>query len=90
MIIPILIIILATNILTNGVHARATMELPMMKSTSNEFMDDDAFATMDDLSSLEKYLDTVIHEMEDTDKWLKDGLLDINAMPVSQFYYIEY
>ena len=88
MIILILITILATNFLTNGVHARATMELPMMKRTSNVFMDDDALATMNDLSSLEKYLDKLIHELEDMDKWLKEKSLDINSMQVSQFHYL--
>ena len=73
MIIPILITFLATKTPTNGVHARSTMELTMMKCTSNEFMLDDGFASMDDLSFLGKYLDKLIHEMEDMDKWLEDG-----------------
>ena len=52
MIIPILTTILATTIVTNGIHARATMEPPMVKTASNERDVDGPFAKPIDLSAL--------------------------------------
>ena len=85
MIIPILTTILATTILTNGIHARATMEPPMVNSASNERNVDGPFTKTDNLSDLGKYLDKVIHELEDMDNWVKDESLDIMTIPVSKF-----
>ena len=85
--IAFMITVLATNILANGAHARVTRELPISKSTSNEFIVDDAFPTMDDLAALGRYLDKVNHELEDMDNWTKDEFSDINVMPVSKFNY---
>ena len=89
MIIPILTTILATTILTNGIHARATMEPPMVKSAINEHNDDGPFTKTDDLSDLGKYLDKVIHELEDMDNWVKDESLDIMTIPVSKFSKVD-
>ena len=85
MIIPILTTILATTILTNGVHARPTMEPPMVNSASNEHNVDGAIAKADNMSALGKYLDKVINELEDMDNWVKDESLDIMTIPVSKF-----
>ena len=85
MIIPILTTILATTILTNGIHARATMEPPMVKSPSNEHDVDGAIAKADNMSALGKYLDKVINELEDMDNWVKDESLDIMTIQVSEF-----
>ena len=85
MIIPILTTILATTILTNGIHARATMEPPTVKSAINEHNVDGPFIKSDDFSDLGKYLDKVIHELEDMDNWVKDESLDIMTIPVSKF-----
>ena len=85
MIIPILTTILATTILTNGIHARATMEPPMVNSASNERNVDCPFTKTDNLSDLEKYLDKVIRELEDMDNWVKDESLDVMTIPVSKF-----
>ena len=85
MIIPILTTILATTILTNGIHARTTMEPPVVKSAINENNVDGPFTKTDNLSDLGKYLDKVIHELEDMDNWVKDESLDIMTIPVSKF-----
>ena len=87
MIIPILITILATTILTNGVHARPTMEPPM--SASNEHNVDGAIAKADNMSGLGKYLDKVINELEDMDNWVKDESLDIMTIQVSKFLKVD-
>ena len=89
MIIPILTTILATTILTNGIHARATMEPPMVNSASNEHNVDGAIAKADNMSALGKYLDKVINELEDMDNWVKDESLDIMTIQVSKFLTLD-
>ena len=89
MIITILTTILATTILTNGIHARATMEPPMVKSAINEHNVDGPFTKTDNLSDLGKYLDKVIHELEDMDNWVKDESLDVMTIPVSKFLKVD-
>ena len=84
--VPIFITILATLILTNGAHARAPMEPPMVNNASNEFIGDDTIAKLDKLSALNKYLDKVIAELEDIDNLLRDGSADTVAMPVSHIF----
>ena len=84
--VPISITILATLILTNGAHARAPMEPPMVNNASNEFIGDDTIAKLDKLSALNKYLDKVIAELEDIDNLLRDGSADTVAMPVSHIF----
>ena len=84
--VPISITILATLILTTGAHVRAPMEPPMVNNASNEFIGDDTIAKLDKLSALNKYLDTVIAELEDIDNLLKDGSVDTVVMPVSQIF----
>ena len=84
--VPISITILATLILTNGAHARAPMEPPMVNDSSNEFIGDDTIAKSDKLSALNKYLDKVIAELEDIDNFVKDGSVDTVVMPVSQIF----
>ena len=81
--VPISITILATLILTNGAHARATMEPPMV---NNEFIGNDSIDKLDKLSALNKYLDEVIAELEDIDNLLKDGSVDPVVMPVSEIF----
>lgn len=90
MIDPILTTILATTILINGIHARATMEPPMVKTASNELNVDGPFAKTIDLSALEKYLAKVIHELDDMDNWVKDESSDIMTMPVSIFLKVDH
>ena len=87
--IPILTTILATTTLTNGVHARPTMEPPMANSASNEHNVDGAIAKADKMSSLGKYLDKVINELEDMDNWVKDESLDIMTIQVSKFLIVD-
>ena len=89
MIIPILITILATTMLTNGIHARATMEPPMVKSASNEHNVDGAIAKADNMSALGKYLDKVMNELEDMDNWVKDESLDIMTIQVTKFLKVD-
>ena len=83
MMVPISITILATLILTNGAHARAPMEPPMV---NNEFIDNDSIDKLDKFSALNKYLDEVIAELEDIDNLLKDGSVDPVVMPVSEIF----
>ena len=89
MIVPILITILATTMLTNGIHARDTMEPPMVNSASNEHNVDGAIAKADNMSALGKYLDKVINELEDMDNWVKDESLDIMTIQVSEFLKVD-
>ena len=86
MMVPIFITILATLILTNGAHARAPMEPPMVNNASNEFIGDDTIAKLDKLSAINEYLDKVIAELEEIDNFLKDGSVDTVVMPVSQIF----
>ena len=86
MMVPISITILATLILTNGAHARAPMEPPMVNNASNEFIGDDTIAKLDKLSALNKYLAKVIEELKDIDNLLNDGSVDTVVMPVSQVF----
>ena len=57
----------------------------MVNSASNERNVDGPFTKTDNLSDLGKYLDKVIHELEDMDNWVKDESLDIMTIPVSKF-----
>ena len=73
--------------LTNGIHARDTMEPPMVKSASNDLNVDGAIAKTDDFSALGKYLDKLIHELEDMDNWVKDESLDIMTSLISHKHW---
>ena len=86
MMVPISITILAAFILTNGAHARVSMEPSMVNNASNEFIGDDTIAKLDKLSALNKYLDKVMAELEDIDNFVKDGSVDTVVMPVSQIF----
>ena len=57
----------------------------MVNSASNERNVDGPFTKTDNLSDLGKYLDKVIHKLEDMDNWVKDESLDIMTIPVSKF-----
>ena len=59
----------------------------MVKGASNELNVDGSFAKTNDLFALGKYLNKLIHELEDMDNWVKDESLDIMTMPVSKFLY---
>ena len=74
MMVPISITILATLILTNGAHARAPMEPPMVNNASNEFIGDDTIAKLDKLSALNQYLNKVW--------WILELILAFRMLPM--------